>query len=662
MRFYSIEATLSENITNREEFCPMSAEKSEYIFQQSNYNDFAAFVDIRRKKATFAVATRGDASAEELLNKYLKLTELKIDIHKIEEITTVMFINLMYRADRFDTIVSFDEVLNYLYIAPLRNKSYFFGETMIDTTRTYDDIVNVARNYLYIDTMIPEIERIYKGTKNEKIMAHPVHYLIQSDDTSVRKLIYKNLLSALYYNGRIKNRRYAFVDIDPHSAVQEETLDALYMASEGGAVVIRFTTSDEPDSAFLGRNKDVCAKIGKLCRKFKNRVQTIVCMERSSNKLKGELFLNSGNTSFVELHANFVCDDLAQAYLKSKAQRNHIRADKKLTDSIMRNKMYNSEELDFKFDEWFCAKVREKVYPQYKNFKSSINVYKENKVVSESYNELHNMIGLTKVKEVIDQALNYFKLCSIFADRGISTERPSMHMIFTGNPGTAKTTVARLFAEIMKERGLLTSGNFIEVGRADIVGKYVGSTAPLVKSVFKEAKGGVLFIDEAYSLVDDKDGLYGDEAINTIVQEMENNREDTIVIFAGYPDKMEGFLNKNPGLRSRIAFHIPFDDYNPDELCEIAELIASEQHLNIDNSAKSKLRDVFAKACVNTDFGNGRYARNVVEKAKFAQASRLMSMDYKSITDENIATLCAEDFDFPEERKDNPIIRIGFSA
>ena len=119
----------------------------------------------------------------------------------------------------------------------------------------------------------------------------------------------------------------------------------------------------------------------------------------------------------------------------------------------------------------------------------------------------------------------------------------------------------------MKENRLLSKGNLIEVGRGDLIGKYVGWTAPMIQKKFKQAEGGVLFIDEAYSLVDDRDGSYGDEAINTIVQEMENHRDNVVVIFAGYPDKMESFLQKNPGLRSRIAFHVPFDDYSTEELC-----------------------------------------------------------------------------------------------
>lgn len=144
-------------------------------------------------------------------------------------------------------------------------------------------------------------------------------------------------------------------------------------------------------------------------------------------------------------------------------------------------------------------------------------------------------------------------------------------------------------------------------------------------------KGSVLFIDEAYSLVDDRNGSFGDEAINTIVQEIENHRDDVVVIFAGYPDKMEGLLQKNPGLRSRIAYHITFNDYDTAALCEIAKLIAKQKGLTFTDEACNKLTGLFDAARNESDFGNGRYVRNVIEKAKMAQASRLLTMDFDSI-------------------------------
>ena len=171
--------------------------------------------------------------------------------------------------------------------------------------------------------------------------------------------------------------------------------------------------------------------------------------------------------------------------------------------------------------------------------------------------------------------------------------------------------------------------------------------------------GGVLFIDEAYSLVDDRDGSYGDEAINTIVQEMENHRADVVVIFAGYPDKMEGFLAKNPGLRSRIAFHVPFADYNCEELCQIADMISRKNGMKIDKDAYDKLTKAFDIAKAENDFGNGRYVRNVFEQAKMNQASRLLEKDFETITTDEITTITADDIVIPEATKPQKR-RIGF--
>ena len=212
----------------------------------------------------------------------------------------------------------------------------------------------------------------------------------------------------------------------------------------------------------------------------------------------------------------------------------------------------------------------------------------------------------------------------------------------------------------MKENNLLSKGNLIEVGRGDLVGKYVGWTAPTIQKKFKEAQGSVLFIDEAYSLVDDRDGSFGDEAINTIVQEMENHRNDVVVIFAGYPDKMESFLQKNPGLRSRIAYHVPFSDYDTESLCEIAKLIAKQKGLKFTKEAFEKLYGLFDAARTGSDFGNGRFVRNVIEKAKMAQATRLLTMDFDSVGSKDITTITSEDIELPKASTKPKTKQIGF--
>ena len=270
------------------------------------------------------------------------------------------------------------------------------------------------------------------------------------------------------------------------------------------------------------------------------------------------------------------------------------------------------------------------------------------------------MIGLKDAKAVIKKALAYYKIQKIYKDKGIKQDRPAMHMVFTGSPGTAKTSVARLFARIMKENGLLASGKMIEVGRSDLVGKYVGWTAAIVKEKFQAAKGGVLFIDEAYSLVEAREGLYGDEAINTIVQEMENRRDEVVVIFAGYTDEMERFLEKNPGLRSRIAFHVPFADYDTDELCEIAKLIGKTKGVELTERALDKLSTVFEVAKTQPDFGNGRYVRNVIELSKMNQAYRITSLEPEKITEKILTTIEEEDIEIPKIKNSKVKRTIGF--
>lgn len=173
--------------------------------------------------------------------------------------------------------------------------------------------------------------------------------------------------------------------------------------------------------------------------------------------------------------------------------------------------------------------------------------------------------------------------------------------------------------------------------------------------------GSVLFIDEAYSLVE-RDGLYGDEAINTIVQEMENNRDGTVVILAGYPDEMNNFLDKNPGLRSRISKQIHFADYSVDELCQITKHIASQKGLFFTDEANNKLEYIFGLARQNTDFGNGRFARNIVETAQMTQINRIICSGSDNIENSNISLITADDITVPYEIEQRKILKIGFAV
>ncbi len=266
-------------------------------------------------------------------------------------------------------------------------------------------------------------------------------------------------------------------------------------------------------------------------------------------------------------------------------------------------------------------------------------------VTEDAYEKLQKMVGLTEVKNRVDQIISAYSIRALRKKAGINDDKASLHMVFTGNPGSAKTTVARLLAGILKARGILNTGVYVECGRADFVARYVGWTAKTVKEKFEKARGGVLFIDEAYSLVDGS-ASYGDEAINTIVQEMENNRDDVIVIFAGYPEKMKDFIERNEELKSRIVFHLDFPDYKTDELMGILKLMSEERGYKLDPTAEKRCRKIFDDACHNTDFGNGRFVRNIFEQATLMQAQRLYAgIEEKEPDVESLQLLKAEDFD-----------------
>ena len=289
--------------------------------------------------------------------------------------------------------------------------------------------------------------------------------------------------------------------------------------------------------------------------------------------------------------------------------------------------------------EEIMGKIEE--YKEYKSICSSVT-----KSTPTYMKMLDELIGLKNVKEQVNKFVALAKMKQDIVSTNHKAIPIVLNMEFVGNPGTAKTTVARILAGLLYENGLLQSNEIVEVGRADLIAKYIGQTADKVKSIFQKSKGKLLFIDEAYSLVENSRGEYGDEAINTIVQEMENNRADTIVIFAGYPDEMKEFFSRNPGLRSRVPFTISFCDYTSEEMVRISESEAIKRGFSISSGAKDKIASICESSSGSTDAGNGRFCRNLIEGAILNYASRVYGNEVG--IGRKDYTLIEDDFSVPD--------------
>ncbi|AEM78744.1 stage V sporulation protein K [Thermoanaerobacter wiegelii] len=261
----------------------------------------------------------------------------------------------------------------------------------------------------------------------------------------------------------------------------------------------------------------------------------------------------------------------------------------------------------------------------------------DKKLQEEALKELNSLIGLNKVKEIIQEIYAFSQLQIKRKKEGLATEPIVLHMIFKGNPGTGKTTVARILGKLLKSIGVLEKGHVVEVERADLVGEYIGHTAHRVRENVKKALGGILFVDEAYSLARGGEKDFGKEAIDTLVKEMEDNRNKFILILAGYKHEMEYFLNTNPGLRSRFPIQIDFPDYTIDELLQIAEVMVKNRQYKLTESAKRKLMKILIRDDNSREIGNARLVRNIIERAIRKQAVRVLNKI--NITKEDLITI-----------------------
>lgn len=273
----------------------------------------------------------------------------------------------------------------------------------------------------------------------------------------------------------------------------------------------------------------------------------------------------------------------------------------------------------------------------------------EHTALKEIEAELETLVGMEEMKRMIKEIYAWIYINKKREEAGLKTGKQALHMMFKGNPGTGKTTVARLIGKLFQKMNVLSKGHLIEAERADLVGEYIGHTAQKTRDLIKKAIGGILFIDEAYSLGRGGEKDFGKEAIDTLVKHMEDKQHEFILILAGYSREMDYFLSLNPGLHSRFPLVIDFPDYTIDQLMEIADRMLKEKEYTLSHEAEKKLREHLqsVKAMNPISFSNGRYIRNIIEKSIRTQAMRLLMQN--SYDKHDLVTLRSNDLMFEQE-------------
>ena len=535
------------------------------------------------------------------------------------------------------------------------------AETSYDKLQNMIGLNSVKRQ---IDDIIASniVEKERKNRQKNKYQSGTMHMVFAGNPGTAKTTVARLFAGITKEKGILKSG--AFVEkggMDLDGLLCEHIIREAFIAARGGVLFIDEAYSLKSDKA-----------VTVLIQEMENhREEVIVILAGYNERMEKFMEINEGLKSRIpywidfpdygteELTAIFsmMLEEKGMKITEEALNEAHYIFDKKRMQDNFGNGRYARNLMEHAIQKQSVRLLKEKEFIEdIKNrelfllAKEDISTLEEGLVEERTpgtaKKELEEMIGLTKVKEVIGKAIANFKLKKLCMDKGILKDKVSLHMVFAGNPGTAKTTVARLFSEILKDEKVLSSGKFVEVGRADLVGTVVGSTAPMVKKKFKEAQGGVLFIDEAYSLCDGYEGSFGDEAINTIVQEMENHRDKVIVIFAGYPTQMKTFLDRNPGLLSRIAFQVEFEDYTVDELCAITKLMLTRKEMTITEAAMDKLKTHFESVMDSNDYGNGRFVRKMLEEAEMNLAERVLQLREEELTTEVLTTV--EECDIPE--------------
>ena len=536
-------------------------------------------------------------------------------------------------------------------------------------TKTLDEIeIALTKKWQYKEIIHNFINFIKKAKIMEKSEYSSLLYNYKSID-----LVLSDCIQVLYENQHLENNDINTIDFTNYPNKNEILYQDLYRCLYGNAQIIIFDHIESLPKIFI-QNMISLLKDKEITLMNRYVEQDGILKETSSQLVKNAISTLTWKNKFILLLSyedkEDISDKFGTPFIKAIDECIAFKdLDKNAKTSLYQNKIntfkekiekqcnikireniidyihtYNVEDVDTLLEDIFGQLLDMKglsdIEIRFENGKLYV-IQKENKNTlleedttsfEEIDAELQSLIGLEGIKEYLYSLKSYYATLRKRKAAGKKVADVSKHMIFSGNPGTGKTTVARILAKYLKASGILESGHLIEVTRKDLVGQYVGHTAQLTGQVISSALGGVLFIDEAYSLYRGNNDSYGLEAIDTLVKYMEDYREELVVVLAGYKKEMEEFLTANSGLRSRFSNIIHFDDYTGEEIYKIACSIAKGKDYIIDEKAKTKLIDYFTKMNA-IEGGNGRLARNAVEKAMISHSLRNSENDILILED-----------------------------
>lgn len=505
---------------------------------------------------------------------------------------------------------------------------------MAELFERIDDLYITEESKNTLKKMIEYMRKYNEGLQDRFIS---FDMCIYSKDNNAIDEIGKIILEAAVFFDYLESERIAkasLLNLENVNQIVEVYKSKLGMAMFSNMEI--FNTLDEKEKLrfVLGMEQIMKEQEGKSFTVFtaasKETIQDM--LSRENNTLKN-------NFDFEIVSIKPTVQDIYQELLNKLEEKEELTEKFKIKLLEYVTETYPNTDLDYsEYIEKLYTKI---VFNKTENFTLDlIPGYNKKKTLDEIFEDLNSLVGLKKVKNMLHELVDLIELKNK-AGNDLKISNTNMHMVFLGNPGTGKTTVARIVAQILYNLNYIKQNKLIEVSSKDLVAEYVGQTAPKTMAVIEKAMGGVLFIDEAYSLASGKGqgNSYNEEAIATLIQAMENSRDNLVVIFAGYTVEMQDFLNANSGIVSRIGYTVEFEDYTEDELVQIFKNMVKKAGFEITDEAIQKAKDIIKKYKNTKNFGNARFARSLYEKSVIKHASNTKGKKRKSI----LKTITAED-------------------